>query len=556
MNWKLRKQSEALLAREQGPPAKVWGSALSVCLVYPNSYRAGMANLGFQAVYKIINEHPSFLCERAFLSAAGGGAESAAVAAEAISLESRKPLGEFDIVAFSVSFENDYSHLLKILDAAGLPLKSADRSESHPLVLGGGVAFSINPEPMADFIDVFLLGEAEEGLPRFCDLFDGAKAAGRPRRELLVEMQKSLAGVYVPSLYRVKYAADGTTTGVEPLAAGLPACIRVRAIKRLDGFSTEEVISAPDTEMSEMYLVEVNRGCPRRCLFCAAGHLYAPVRFRRLDDLAPALDRGLARKNRIGLVGTAVSDHPELLAICRYILDRGGKVGIGSLRADRIDAPMVSILVESGIETVALAPEAGSERLRAAVCKDLSDRKIIEAALSLLAGGILQLRLYFMVGLPTEQETDIDAIIDLVKKIQHEALFRTEGRKKFRRITLSINQFIPKPRTPFERHPLADIAEVARKIHKVVSAFRRDKQISVIHDVPKWNYVQALLALGDRRVGDILLSAHAKNGNWPRALKAVHINPDFYVYREKLPDEILPWDHIEIGKRSRMKTDC
>ncbi len=549
MNWKLRKKSEALLAREQGPPKKVWGSALSVCLVYPNTYRAGMANLGFQAVYQIINEHPSFLCERAFLSASGGGAESAAGAAEATSLESRKPLGDFDIVAFSVSFENDYPHLLKMLDAAGLPLKSVDRDETHPLVMGGGVAFSLNPEPLADFIDLFILGEAEEMLPRFCDDFARARTSGQSRRTSLEQMQENLPGVYVPSLYRVNYLSDGTIAGVEPLEAGLPKRIRIDPVKTLDGFCTEEVISAQDSELAQMYLVEVNRGCPRRCAFCAAGHLYAPVRFRRFETLRPALDRGLARKKKIGLVGTAVSDHPDLKRICRYILEQGGQAGIGSLRADRMDQDLVGLLSASGIETVAIAQEAGSQRLREMLCKGLSEAQILRAAQCLLEGGIAQLRLYFMIGLPTEEEKDIDAIIDLVKQIQHQALSCTEGKKKFRRITLSINQFIPKPRTPFERCPLADIALAGLRLRKIQAAFGRDKSISVISDVPKWNYVQALLSLGDRRVGEVLLAAHRRGGNWSQALKAVNINADFYVYREKSADEMLPWEHIEIGRK-------
>ncbi|MFO7569943.1 MAG: radical SAM protein [Smithellaceae bacterium] len=547
MNWKQRKKHETLLAQERGYVKKVWGTSHTVCLAYPNTYRVGMANLGFQTVYRILNELPSFLCERLFLSETGGGAESSAGPAEMVSLENMKPPGEFDILAFSISFENDYPCVLQMLDGAGIPLKSADRTDRHPLVIGGGIALTLNCEPVADFFDLFLPGEAEEILPAFARLFAKAQSLSQSRKDMLIALQKEVPGVYVPSLYDVRYLPDGKIASVCASQEGLPDPIRIRPIKHLHTFSTEEVISAAGTEMEDMYLIEVNRGCPRRCRFCAAGHVYTPTRFRRLVDLMPAIDRGLERKKKIGLVGTAVSDHPELLKICQYILDQGGLAGIGSLRADRINEEMVKILTVSGIETVALAPEAGSQRLRDLLCKDISESQILNAARVLLEGGIDQLRLYFMVGLPQEEEADIDAIIDLAKKIRHEALQRADGKKKFRRITLSLNQFIPKPRTPWQRLVLADVYETGRKNKKIADAFRRDKQIFVIHDVPKWNYVQALLSLGDRRAGDILLACHRQGGNWTRALKETLINPDFYVYREKATDEILPWDHLKIG---------
>jgi radical SAM superfamily enzyme YgiQ (UPF0313 family) len=252
-------------------------------------------------------------------------------------------------------------------------------------------------------------------------------------------------------------------------------------------------------------------------------------------------------KKKIGLVGTAVSDHPDLIEICQYIVDHGAQAGIGSLRLDRMDEKIVDMLKAGGIETVALAPEAGSQRLRDLLRKGITADDILNASKLLIEKEMSNLRLYFMVGLPSEADEDIDAIIDLVKKIQHTALAHTGGKRKFRRITLSINQFIPKPRTPLQWCALADVQDVNAKIKKIVHAFRQDKQINVIAGVPKWNYVQALLSLGDRRVGDILLAAHRRNGNWKRALKEVNINPDFYVYRQKDPDEILPWDIIEVG---------
>jgi radical SAM superfamily enzyme YgiQ (UPF0313 family) len=332
-----------------------------------------------------------------------------------------------------------------------------------------------------------------------------------------------------------------------PLADGLPETIRIGRIRNIGAFSTTQTVSSPDSEMADMYLVEVNRGCPHLCRFCAAGHVYAPPRFRPARDIIEAVDRGLALKGKIGLVGTAVSDHPDLADLCRHIVARGAAVGVGSLRVDRITGEMLDLLKAGRVETVALAPEAGSQRLRDLVRKDITDADILAAARLLLEKDILNLRLYFMVGLPTEEEEDIDAIIDLARKIQHTALSSTTGQKKFRRLTLSVNQFIPKPRTPLQWCALTEVQDVNRRIRKIVSAFRRDRQITVLADVPKWNFVQALLSLGDRRVGDILLAVHRRGGHWLKALREININPDFYVYRPKKPDEILPWDIVDVG---------
>jgi radical SAM superfamily enzyme YgiQ (UPF0313 family) len=545
MNWKQKQKYEALLSRERGVVKKVWGTGHTVCLAYPNAYRIGMANLGFQTVYRLFNDLPSFLCERAFWPPAGGGAESAAGGAPLVSLESQNPLRNFDLLAFSLSFENDYPAVLQMLEAAGIPLAAEDRDLAHPLVMGGGIAPTLNPEPLAAFFDLFVLGEAEEILPAFARVF--AATAGLDRRDRLVALQRQLPGVYVPSLYGVSYFPEGPIRRMIPLADGLPETIRIGRIRNIGAFSTTQTVSSPDSEMADMYLVEVNRGCPHLCRFCAAGHVYAPPRFRPARDIIEAVDRGLALKGKIGLVGTAVSDHPDLADLCRHIVARGAAVGVGSLRVDRITGEMLDLLKAGRVETVALAPEAGSQRLRDLVRKDITDADILAAARLLLEKDILNLRLYFMVGLPTEEEEDIDAIIGLAKKIQHTALLSTTGQKKFRRLTLSVNQFIPKPRTPLQWCALTEVQDVNRRIRKIVSAFRRDRQITVLADVPKWNFVQALLSLGDRRVGDILLAVHRRGGHWLKALREININPDFYVYRPKKPDEILPWDIVDVG---------
>ncbi|MGB4294118.1 MAG: radical SAM protein [Smithellaceae bacterium] len=547
MNWKLKRNCAALLTQERGYFKKVWGTYNTVCLVYPNHYRIGMANLGFQTVYKIFNEQPSFLCERLFLPAPENGAEFVSGAAGIVSIENQKPVTEFDILAFSISFENDYPNILKIMGQAKIPFLAAERSKDYPLILGGGIAPTLNPEPLADFFDLFILGESELALPKFALSFDEACRNKKNRRQFLSDIQKKIPGVYVPSLYKVNYGKDSRVQSIEPVKHTFPQKIKLNNPKDINAFHAQETVSASKAEMEQMFLIEANRGCAHYCRFCAASYVYHPVRFRKAEEIIKSVNQGLERKQKIGLVGTAVCEHPSLIGIMEYIQGKNAQIGIGSLRIDRVTEKIVDMLKAGGVETVALAPEAGSQKMRDLLGKGISEQDIIRAISILIEKGILNLRLYFMVGLPQEGEEDIDAIIELVKKVQHTALKRTGGKRKFRRITLSINQFIPKPHTPLQWCVLADVQETNRKIKKIVNFFKKDRQIKAISDVPKWNYIQAFLSLGDRRVSEILLAVHRLNGNWKKALKEININPDFYVYRQKSTKEALPWNMIEIG---------
>jgi len=463
MDWKVRRKHAAVLERETGYIRKVWGTYNTVCLAYPNYYRTGMANLGFQTVYKIFNEQSSFLCERVFLPDPGNDAEYTSGTAEIFSLENQKPIIEFDILAFSLSFENDYPNILKMLDFAGIPLLAKDRSEHYPLIVGGGIAPTLNPEPLADFFDLFILGEAEEALPQFCRYFEEARLLALERQELLKNLQRKTSNIYVPSLYKVNYSIEGRIQSIKPCEVDLPDKIKIQHVRDINSFSTEEIISAPQTEMEDMFLVEVNRGCARSCRFCAASFVYCPPRFRNKAEITASINRGLERKKKIGLVGTAVSDHPDLIHICGHIIAQRAQAGFGSLRIDRINEETVDLIKANGIETVALAPEAGSQRMRDLLRKGITEAEIIHAIELLVKKEITSLRLYFMVGLAEEEEKDIDAIIELVKKVQSHILHYFKGKKKFRRITLSINQFIPKPKTPLQWCALADVHEAGKK---------------------------------------------------------------------------------------------
>jgi radical SAM superfamily enzyme YgiQ (UPF0313 family) len=547
MSWMIKEKYRDLRARESGCQRRAWGDRPAVCLAYPNTYRAGMSNLGFQTVYALLNRGDRFVCERAFLPDPEDETMFVSGSSPLFSLESQERLSKFHIVAFSVSFENDYPNILKMLSLAGIPLLAKERDQRQPLILGGGISLTLNPEPLCDFFDLFLLGEAEEMLPEWMHRYEIMARSGLSREASLFALQRDLEGVYVPALYEVSYFEDQRISSRKAVDAVLPSRIKKRWVKNIDGFLTEQEIVAADTELGTMHLTEVSRGCGRGCRFCAAGFVYRPVRFRREVVLETSIARGMTAQKRIGLVGTAVSDHPDLKRICEGILGRAGKFAIGSLRLDRLDAEMLALLKQAGIETVALAPEAGSQRLRDVIRKGFDEGQIIEAVRGVVGQGILNIRLYFMVGLPTETDADIDALIGLVADIKRHAVAAAPAGKPFRRLTLSLNQFIPKAATPFQWRPLESVRIVQKKIRRIEKAFRRDAVVHCLHDLPKWNYVQALLSLGDRRVGKILLRVHEAGGNWSHALRDSTPHPDFYVYRRKDPTEILPWDFIEYG---------
>lgn len=547
MSWTLKEKYRGILSREEGYYKKVWGDSLNICLAYPNIYHTGMSNLGFQTVYDLLNRHSRCLCERVFLPDRQDEEEFKRGAVSLFSLESQRPLADFDILAFSLSFENDYPNILKILAMGGISLLSSQRRENEPLILGGGIAATLNPEPLADFFDCFILGEGEEAIPQFLDKLSAVRHYGLGKEELLFHLQKEIGGVYVPRFYQVSYGMKNLIEDMAPVDKCLPVKIKKSRLPDVNAFLTEQCIRANDAELGKMFLMEVSRGCARGCRFCAAGFVCRPVRFRKTDLLEASIIRHLGGQRKIGLLGAAVSDHPGLISLCRFIRERGGEVSIGSLRLDRLKPELVKLLKEGGAETLALAPEAGSQRLRDVINKGVTEEHISHAVEVLTEHGIPNIRLYFMVGLPTETDDDIEAIIELTKKIKHHAAKYSKGKRSFKRIVLSINQFMPKAATPFQWHPLEDINVVKKKMRRIDNALRRESSVRVIHDLPKWNYVQTLLSLGDRRVGEILLAVHQYEGNWPRAMKEVNVNPDFYVYRHKEPSEILPWDFIEHG---------
>jgi radical SAM superfamily enzyme YgiQ (UPF0313 family) len=543
MSAKIKARLKKLLSQEKGAVVRDWGARWPVALVYPQIYPVAMGNLGFQAIYRLLNDTPTLHCERAFLPGPEELAEYRRTGTPLLSLESQRPLKDFAAVAFSISFEGDYPYVLQILEGAGIPLLAVARRPGDPLVLAGGVATFLNPQPLAPFVDAFFLGEGEAGAVPFFQFLAEAGAA-QDRHLLLRDLAQTIPGVYVPAGYRPRYQPDGTLAALEP-ELGFPAFVTAPHLPELAPYPTHSHLLAPQSEWGEMFLVETGRGCSRGCRFCAAGFVYRPPRDRPLEELWRQVERGLRERRKVGLVGAAISDHPAIKELCQKILAAGGELGISSLRADSTDAELFRLLAQGGVRSVALAPEAGSDRLRQVINKGLSREDLAQAALGVSRAGIPQLRLYFMVGLPTETLADVEEIPRLVRYLEHCVVKDSHGKRRLGLITLSLSSFVPKPFTPFQWVPFLEVAELKKRLKLVTREFHGVKEVRVHTDLPKWAYVQALLARGDQRVGDLLLAAH-RHG-WSRAFRESPINPDFFTRRERRPDELFPWDFIDHG---------
>ena len=525
---------------EIGTIRKQWKGRIKVALIYPNTYHVGMSNLGFQTVYYLLNKIEHVVCERSFLpdsSRAGAG--------RIITIESGNPVSAFDVIAFSVSFENDFPNLLTILEKAGLPLRSSNRENPPPLVIAGGVTFFSNPEPVAPFVDCFLIGEAEAILPLF---FDTAlpDLLNQNRKSCLKTLARNVPGTYVPAFYNVTYNSDGTPLEFKPIL-DVPAKIERRFLEDLSQTPTCSAILTPDTTFDRTFLIEVGRGCTHGCRFCSTGFVYRPPRFRPFSLLEKCLQQGVSMTDEIGLVGAAVSDLPDINKLCNQKFEKDIRISFSSLRADALSPELLSVLRESKVKTATIAPDAGSERMRKIINKGITEEDILNAAETLVAEGIPNLKLYFMVGLPLETVDDVEAIVTLCKQIKHKFLKSSRARKRIGEITVSLNSFVPKPFTPFQWVAMDDIRSLKNKIKMIKQGLKRIANVRVHADIPRWAYIQALLSRGDRKVAKILSLANKNQGNWPKTFKASPINPDFYVLRERSVDELLPWDFIDHG---------
>ena len=543
MSQRLIKRARERLAQEEGTTVKDWGGRIPVALVYPNTYPVAMSNLGLLTVYHLLNTHPDVVCERAFLREEDALETPRLAGTPYVSMEGQRALSAFEIIAFSISFENDYPNVLQILNESGIPVLRKDRSHQYPLVIAGGPAVFLNPEPLAEVIDLFLLGEAEELLGEFLALYRENRYLSR--RDLTHAL-RYLEGAYIPEFYTPRYNEEGLLVEFQP-QEGAPARVKRRWVKDIDAYPTVASVTTPETEFGGMFLMEVGRGCGRMCPFCSTGVIYRPLRYRSPHSLQEAVSKGIDKGQRLGLVCASLGDYPYLKELYALIREREGAISAPSIRLDTLEEGMLQMLKESGQRTITLAAEAGSERLRRAVGKVISNEGILETIDQCAAHGLFGVRLYFMVGLPTETDEDVEAIIDLVTQIRHRFLKAAKDTARMGEITLSVNPFVPKPWSAFQWAPMEDEGVLKDRLTRIRRSLRREPNVYVTHGVPKWAYVQSLFSRGDRRVGAFLYDYVFAQANWKRLFRSSSLNPDFFVYRERTRDELFPWDFIDHG---------
>jgi radical SAM superfamily enzyme YgiQ (UPF0313 family) len=556
--YKLRKE---LLSSERGTIRKK-SFFLRVALGFPNSYEVGMSNLGYQTIYRLLNQMEGVVCERFFAKyfdddldlSTGQGAKT---------LESGLNIRNFDIIAFSVSFELDYLNVLKLLKISGIPLKSSQRSMGAPLIIAGGVAITLNPETMAPFFDCLLIGEAEEALPDFISTYLQSKDPKISKEERLLDLSK-IEGVYVPQFYDIIYDQAGEIKKRE-VKKGVPEMVERRKadVSKIETFS---LVSSPYIHFKNSLLVEVGRGCARGCLFCAAGYIYRPCRFHNKDSILNQVERHIGENRHVGLVGSLISDHPDLEQICSNLHQKGFDIGVSSLRVDKISTNLTDLLIKSGLKTLTIAPEVGSEKMWKVINKNISREDILKSARISAETSIHNLKLYFMIGLPFGDKEDIEGIIDLIQQI-HEIYIKasnsartgdsTKGMNQMvhtkggssgkKRLILSINPFVPKPHTPFQWSAMNSEKELKAKMKRIETKVKNLKGVHLEKKSIREAILQGILSVGNRRVGEGLFYHIQENLTLPQAWRKAGVDVDSIIFKERDFDSSLPWDIIDSG---------
>ena len=515
-----------------------------VAIVYPNTYFVGMSNLGLHIIYEEINLHPSSVCERIFLPEKKELDVYDKTKTPLMSVETQRPMHQFDVVAFDVTFEMDYFHIPLMLRYGRVPVMSEDRTGFDPIVIAGGPCATFNPEPFADFIDAFIIGEGEGIVTAVLERIRKGRENGESREETIAGLAQ-IDGVYVPVLYTPQYDDNKRFVGYD-IAEGAPKIIRRHFEPLTSGGET--VIATNFTEFGAMYIIEVARGCGRHCRFSMAGYCFRVPRVRPLDILKEGVDRAEKLGKKVGLMGAAISDYPEVDELVTYIRSKDMRYSCASLRADSLTQAVVDGLAESGQKTITIAPETGSERLRRVINKGISEENLRTAAQLSAKSGIQHMRLYIMIGLPTETDEDIDAIIGLAERTQaHMAEVGCKGR-----LTLSINPFIPKPFTPFQWMAMDHQKSVEKKLQYIKKSLQKNRRIEVLVESPKEAYIQGVLARGDRRLGKVLAACALDRGSksFKSEMKKAGLDMDDCNYRERKFEDYLPWSHLDMGLRN------
>ncbi len=562
--------------REWNSIVKDWDQVgVKVALAYPDIYEVGLSNLGLMILYDILNREDDILAERVYAPWVDMEEAMRQAGIPLFSLESRRPLADFDIVGFSLPYELNYTNVLNMLDLAGIPPLAAERGDDnnepseYPLIIGGGSG-TYNPEPLADFFDLFVIGEGEEVLLELVRAYGEWKKEGGGERREFLRRAALIDGIYVPSFYDVTYHPDGTMAGIEPLVPEARSTIMKRVVATLPPAPTRLIVPYIEA-VHDRGMIEIQRGCTQSCRFCQAGVIYRPVRERPPEEVLDTVDEILASTgyDEIALLSLSSTDYSQIEPLMREITsryrDQPIAISLPSLRTDSFSVELAKMLQERRKTSLTFAPEAGSQRLRDAINKKVTEEDLLDTAEAAYSSGWYRIKLYFMVGLPTETMEDVAAIVDLVKKVR--AVGRQhQGRKA--RVSVSVATFIPKPHTPFQWMPLLGEASLEERLGLLRKSLRSKGFRFSWHD-PQTSLLEAAISRGDRRLGRVIYRAWQLGARfdawneifdveiWEQAFAEVGLAPDFYARRERPLDEVLPWAHIDTGVRMEfLASEC